>query len=459
MQFKIKISIYMELRLKLLFFVLVNSLLCYSQEHIKLKGKVFDKETNQPIPSASIYIKGQAIGTNTNNAGEFIFNLPINLKKDTLIVSSIGYETFKKRIDELGFLNINISLIPHIFCLKEFTITDKYYTPKQLFKKVRKNYKNNYKCNPYIADTYYREYIKEDSTFVRACEIAMNIYNDGDAKKEYYYPTKIEGVRLSKDYSKNGKLIQSYANELRMINVCNWTILVVFSNLRKCDFVIDSMKYFNGHYVYVVKGGKAFNKNDTDTIKNSYKFISDKNGNIISEEYFSDEENEEKNDTYIEKKHNKNFVNELLKNNYYDYFEFYIDEKDYSIIYFKYYSKIPFGNNHFWIKEMNVSTTFEKINNTYYPKLMKYYTETLFFNEMLSSTSKLYLQMTVNKIKLDTIEPFKDNEIIGNTINNDYLNKYEYDEKFWENYNYFPDDKLRKKVFEDLEILEKQQNK
>ena len=121
----------------------------------------------------------------------------------------------------------------------------------------------------------------------------MNIYNDGDAKKEYYYPTKIEGVRLSKDYSKNGKLLQMNANELRMLNVYNWTILNIFSNLRKFDFVIDTMKYFNGHYVYVVKGGKATNKNDNDTIKNSYKIISDKNGNIISEEYFSDEENDE----------------------------------------------------------------------------------------------------------------------------------------------------------------------
>ena len=62
----------------------------------------------------------------------------------------------------------------------------------------------------------------------------------------------------------------------------------------------------------------------------------------------------------------------------------------------------------------------------------------------------LIQKLSVNNIKFN-VKPFKEEETIGKTCDNYYLDNYKYNAKFWDNYNYFPDDKLRKKVFTDIE--------
>jgi hypothetical protein len=55
-----------------------------------VKGKVVDAETGNPIPKASVYLKGSSKGTSSNTQGEFILNT--NETKAPLIVSSLGYQ-------------------------------------------------------------------------------------------------------------------------------------------------------------------------------------------------------------------------------------------------------------------------------------------------------------------------------------------------------------------------------
>ena len=47
----------------LFYFLFINSFFSYSQGFIKISGTVVDDKTNNPIPSASITIKGNSIGT------------------------------------------------------------------------------------------------------------------------------------------------------------------------------------------------------------------------------------------------------------------------------------------------------------------------------------------------------------------------------------------------------------
>jgi hypothetical protein len=55
-----------------------------------VKGKVVDVETGNPIPKASVYLKGSSKGTTSNAQGEFA--LYTNDTKIALIVSSLGYQ-------------------------------------------------------------------------------------------------------------------------------------------------------------------------------------------------------------------------------------------------------------------------------------------------------------------------------------------------------------------------------
>lgn len=57
-----------------------------------IKGRVFDKETKEALPSANVFIKGTTIGAASDLEGYYtIYNVPLG--KHTLVVSYIGYST------------------------------------------------------------------------------------------------------------------------------------------------------------------------------------------------------------------------------------------------------------------------------------------------------------------------------------------------------------------------------
>lgn len=65
---------------------------------ISLRGKLIDNMSKEPIPYASIYVKGKSIGTTTNNEGRFLFHVPSIFSQDTLIISVIGYNLFMSSV-------------------------------------------------------------------------------------------------------------------------------------------------------------------------------------------------------------------------------------------------------------------------------------------------------------------------------------------------------------------------
>lgn len=70
-----------------------------TKDKIELKNIVIDFSTDAPIESASVYVKNTTIGTVTNADGKFVIQVPNENIKDTLVISSIGYSTFKVPIE------------------------------------------------------------------------------------------------------------------------------------------------------------------------------------------------------------------------------------------------------------------------------------------------------------------------------------------------------------------------
>src|SRR6185295_18391803 len=73
-----------------------------AQNHIEVRGKVLDRKSKVALPYASINIRNSAIGTVSNEAGEFDLFVPVDSKDDTLLISYIGYKTFREAISNLG---------------------------------------------------------------------------------------------------------------------------------------------------------------------------------------------------------------------------------------------------------------------------------------------------------------------------------------------------------------------
>ncbi len=84
--------------LKNLFPIFIFFIGATSFSQTELKGKVADFLTYGAIESASVYIENTTVGTITNTDGNFVLVVPREFANDTLVISSIGYKSFKTAI-------------------------------------------------------------------------------------------------------------------------------------------------------------------------------------------------------------------------------------------------------------------------------------------------------------------------------------------------------------------------
>lgn len=79
-----------------------------------IKGKVIDAITKQPIPYATIKVKGEDLGTLTIDDGSFILDMPGNsdVSGKSITVSSVGYQLLTIKLLNLQKSNLVIYLQP-----------------------------------------------------------------------------------------------------------------------------------------------------------------------------------------------------------------------------------------------------------------------------------------------------------------------------------------------------------
>lgn len=100
------------MRVILLFFIIHVS-------QAQTKGIVKDSLTGQPIAYVSVWVENEAIGTTTEESGEFIINT--NDKNKNLIFSVLGYERKVLKVSEAK----TVLLSPSAYELGEVVITNK----------------------------------------------------------------------------------------------------------------------------------------------------------------------------------------------------------------------------------------------------------------------------------------------------------------------------------------------
>jgi hypothetical protein len=84
-----------------------------------VSGKVFDLESQEPIPGATVLVKGTTIGTVTDTNGNYSITLPSNAQN--LVVSFIGYLAEEVRIQDKSTLNVG--LVADTQALQEVVVT------------------------------------------------------------------------------------------------------------------------------------------------------------------------------------------------------------------------------------------------------------------------------------------------------------------------------------------------
>lgn len=173
-------------------FVFIFCLSAFSQ--IEIKNKISDFSTLMPIESASIYVQNTTIGTVSNADGKFVLLVPMQFERDTLVISSIGYKSFKIPVGEFDnteeiYLDEDIASLDEIVLVAE--IRPK--TGNDIVLKALEKLSENMPETPYLQKGFLRHKERNRREFKWLIESAVTFYEPG------YTPSAASDLKINVD--------------------------------------------------------------------------------------------------------------------------------------------------------------------------------------------------------------------------------------------------------------------
>ncbi len=139
-----------------------------------ITGIIVDKETDEPLPFATIGLKKSGKGTVSNSNGEFNLNITPDMQKDTLSVSYLGFTGREIPVKEALSGNIKIAMTKDFIPIPEILIKNQ--IPQDIIQKVRKAITDNYGSTPAYMTGFYREGVLKKSELQSYSEAIIEIY-------------------------------------------------------------------------------------------------------------------------------------------------------------------------------------------------------------------------------------------------------------------------------------------
>ncbi len=395
-------------------------------ETISVKGSVHSDGI--PVAYANVYVEDTAYGTVTNEDGDFLLRIPTGQKpKDALVViSSIGFESKKMRLDELIGQERVITIAPATYQLDEVVVQAKKDSAIIILEKAITGIKTNYPRKRHLIEAFYRELSVKDTVYTRLIEAAILVDEPG------YKGNTVDSDNLSVE-----------GNRVKIIGI------------RKSE---DNREYDLLGWAFT----KAFGeKNDIYGIldDNYVRFIGKKNNHFMSKKFLLEYDVEIIDETSFESKPvvvlrliSKNqdlfFMREILM---------YIDKADFGILKFEHnliisperkeMMQYAIDNKYFYKSIVTYRKT-EGVYIPYYIHTKKYASNT---NPLKGSTLQYssieFLLTNFSYGDYDRIKA-KDTMKKGVDVNK---SEFEYNEGFWKNYSTVLLNPLSQKARKDLE--------
>ncbi len=280
----------------------------------ELRGKVADFLTYQPIESASVYLENTTIGSITNADGNFVLKVPQQHLQDTLVISSIGYKSFKVVISE--FENgADIFLEEDVASLDEVVIVadPRPKTGNGIVQKAIEKLPSNLPETAYLQKGFLRHKERNKKEYKWLIESAITLYdssyasgaknnlkiNVDETRKSYdlrdvdslfTYSAYLKSIgskagNLSRNKIKTSSLVEAikwndsrvnglenlFKGKLNLVRNSNATGALFGKNiLEKQQFDLDTILVDNGRKLYKIKisKGKDFVGLNTPNIYN-----------------------------------------------------------------------------------------------------------------------------------------------------------------------------------------------
>lgn len=391
---------------KLLYILVIALPVVGLSQNLTISARIQDKETGEALGFASVGVKGVAIGTISNEQGEFDFHVPSENRNDILVVSMLGYRSFEAPIWTLaGIADQVITLEKSPIELQEIVVSDT-LTGGDILGIALSRIEQNYPMEPFLMDGFYRDIKKVGGTYISLLEAAVQIYDENysEPRNKYKLRERVKLLEVRKSIGYESK----FTHYFDQINLLEDLLLHNDVRYRKVDLEGDvgenagreKNSFYDGHAIYVV----TYNK--------EYKL------------------------------------------------KVYIDKEDFSIIHLELEDSTEHGylgkKKNLISKYVGLKKTidFRRYQGKMYPN---YITVTSRINWYDAKTdeirfeTELFQQLLINRVRANSTERIGSTERMRN-----YSLQYQdqpYNKKFWENYNVIKETPLDTKILADLEKL------
>lgn len=223
--------------------------------YIEIRGRVIDRSDRQPLPYSSIYLSGKAIGTVTNDNGQFLLKLPSKYISDTLIVSCIGYKRIKGPVSTFMNEEKDYLLKPDVISIQEVIIRK--ISPINLLQSATEAVKENYADKPAILTSFYREMIKKGSHYMMVSEAILESYKPGYDRAAASDQVKIIKGRKSQDPGTKDTVIlklKAGLNTMLLLDVVkNMPDFLTGESTQDYDYKMSDIVVDNGREQYAIE--------------------------------------------------------------------------------------------------------------------------------------------------------------------------------------------------------------
>jgi hypothetical protein len=255
-----------------------------------ITGKVINSVSLEPIVFASLGLKNNRIGVFANAEGDFKISNSINFQRDSLIVTSIGFNRTAIAFRDLNATGQNmLKLSPAVVPISEVFIMGSYkkLNPRAIIRKAISRIHKNYLVKPYSYISYYRDYQKQGKEYINLNEAIIETNDPGfnsaseesvsrlfDFRKNHdfrrmfvppYYDNieNTENENLNKympgftvpDYGGNELIILSAHDAIRNYKIKTYSFINTLSNDFLPNHIFEEVKpiYNNNILLYKIK--------------------------------------------------------------------------------------------------------------------------------------------------------------------------------------------------------------
>ncbi|MBL7845722.1 MAG: carboxypeptidase-like regulatory domain-containing protein [Cyclobacteriaceae bacterium] len=378
-----------------------------------IEGRLTDVATGEPVQYASIGIEGSSVGTSSNADGYFSLRIPASYhsKSYSLKISCVGYDN---EIVQNPSEKLDIKLKQSKTMLKDVVVFGKDLSPQGIVKRAFANIKHNYYTKPFIYQTFYRHYCKDDSVYGRLIEAAADVYKRKGYKVQQPFPgwkdeVRVNQLRRSYDNTKvaSGHApialysimgadpvgYQARSSSSSMVGFFNqYEISGLRNRLKAYEFTLEGITEYDGEQVYVIRYKL---KKDTIPLSTGITWRNTQTGTL------------------------------------------HITTKGYAIV------KSDFTRMSS-MDTLHTFSIFKKVEGKYF--LYHSLKDGRNYQPMLKFTHNYHLELITTDIITKDIKPFK-----GKEPDRDKLLSIDYDSTFWNNYNVLKATPLEESIVADLE--------